>query len=181
MHETLRLAKQLRYQNDVRQITRKLKNYSRDTSLPKPLFFEALKMVPRASLEVVPICFDRDGGLNVFLTKRNTDDEFWPGQWHCPGTMLRNADIASGGLEKAWRRLNKEEFAGTELDLPIFVKAMLLDTKRGKEVALVHYVVIPFDLDGGKYFSVADPPSDLIEHHHQIISEAVACYNKLHV
>lgn len=142
-------------------------------NLPPRVFNEILGTVPGTALEVVPLYVDKNGDINVFLTKRNSDDPYWPNLWHSPGTMVLNKDESDhDDFSKPWERLKKREFMRESLSAPVPVSVKFLKTKRGMETSYIHFVLVPEDLKGGKYFSVDKLPKDLVDHHTKIIREA---------
>jgi hypothetical protein len=180
MNEFLVRSGRLRDKAEERRIGRKLRSLSKKERLPRPIFEGALAIIPGASMEVVPMHNDGMGNISVFLTKRDNNDKFWPGQYHCPGTMVLNRDFTSDELDSAWKRLKTNEFHEQGIGSPVFVSKNLLKTKRGNEVALVHYVEVPLDLAGGEYFLIENLPENLVEHHRNIINIAADYYKKTH-
>ena len=176
LHHSRIDTKKLLFRTKVRQTVRFLNKEGEKPLLTKEIFDSVLKAIPSTALEVVPFSI-ADGTLKVFLTRRSKDDEFWPNQWHCPGTVIINSDLEDGGdLNKPWKRLKEKELNCTSLPDPVWVGKRHLKTKRGNEIALINYVEVPMDLEGGKFFEVDNLPDDLIDHHRIIISEAVKAY-----
>lgn len=181
MHELLNQAGQLRQKTEEKRIGRSLRLLANKTRLPEPIFDGVLAVIPGTSMEVVPIYKDDKGELHVFLTKRSENDRFWPGEYHCPGSMVLNSDVVLGGTDHVWKRLKAKEFERQDLGSPVFASPALLETKRGQEVALIYYVDIPEDLKNGRYFLVNNLPENLIDHHKLIIGTAVDFYKKANV
>jgi hypothetical protein len=173
------LTKKLVSRKHQRDLVRSLHVLQKNEKLPKEVFSEVLKTIPTVALEVVPIYEDENGELKVFLTKRSSDDKFWPNMWHSPGTMVINIDAnGTGNFGHAWDRLKKNEFMDEGLGDPVAVSQKLLKTKRGNEVSLIHYINVPNDLKGGEYFSIDNLPDNLVNHHLIIIGEALDAYKK---
>jgi hypothetical protein len=158
---------------ESKMTARLLKETRKMDKIPHPVFNEILGTIPGTALEVVPLHVDKNGDISVFLTKRDKEDKFWPDMWHSPGTIVINKDESEKeGFEKAWERLKKDELMRDRLSSPIPVSVKFLKTKRGMEVAYIHFVLVPDDLVGGKYFRVDSLPKSLIDHHLTIIREA---------
>jgi len=150
-----------------------LRRVRKRTLFAPEVFDELMGTVPCTSLEVVPLNVDKNGEISVFLTKRGPDDRFWPGLWHCPGTMILNKDeTPNGDFLGAWKRLKISEFKTENLPDPVFVRAKLLNGKRGMVTELISFVLIPEDLKGGVYFPVGGLPKNLILHHLEMIKDA---------
>lgn len=162
-----------------RQVGRYLQTLSKKGKLPKPVFEGAFNVLPGVAYEVVALNDDWGGRPRVFLTKRDENDKYWPGMWHCPGTMIFNNDFLDDRLSGAWERLRTTEFGSKELGNPDRVRVLFLNTTRGKEVAVVHLLMVPGDLQNGRFFSTADLPENLINHHRSIIGAALRRYYRL--
>ena len=150
-----------------------LRRARRDKYIPPRVFDELLGTIPGGALEVVPLFVDKGGNINVFLTKRDEKDPYWPGLWHSPGTIVLNKDeYEKKDFGKAWERLKKNELLKESLAGPVPVSVKLVKSRRGKEIALIHYVLVPDNLEGGQYFPVNELPGNLVDHHLEIIKEA---------
>lgn len=63
-----------------------LKNIEPGT-YPLTLFEQLARLVVTSTVEIVPLRVKHDT-IEVLLARRPSDDPWWPGQWHLPGTVL---------------------------------------------------------------------------------------------
>lgn len=142
---------------------------------------EALNKVPREPYNNIPfynalarftisIAIDavilrkKEGKVEVLLKQRSLG-EVYPGQWHCPGTVLRTGEeIAS-----AFARLEKKELGALLKDEPVFVSFLNnLKEERGHFIHLIFLAELDVCTQG-EWFSVDKLPEDTIENHKAIV------------
>ena len=119
--------------------------------LPFPIFKEFARITTTPTVVLLMFYQDNDS-KKVFLTKRDENDEFWPGLYHVPGAILRGTDV---DIDLVLNRIQSNELGETELKSdPIFSKFYFKDTKRGKELTLAYSVqVSKVDASLGRLFS----------------------------
>lgn len=139
--------------------------------IPEPLFSEMSRLVVRPAIELVPFKKGEDGSIKVLMIKRPPEDPFWPNELHVPGTVLLPSDT----IEEAFGRLSKKEVK-SPLENPKFVDFVLHQTRRGKELALVHWVEIDEEPQEGRFYDVSNLPEETIEHHRTVIETALKDY-----
>lgn len=151
--------------------------------LPLPIFEEVAVRSVLTAYELVIFRF-RENKLQVLLLQRDSNDPWWPDEWHSPGIILTPEDAS---FEGAHKRLIDSELSGAiKITRPSFVDDLILDTKkRGIENAhIVWSMVQEGDPEHGEFFDVGNLPSDLIDHHHPILEAAISNYKNsqnLHV
>lgn len=59
--------------------------------LPTWTFFAIEHVAPSTAFELWALK-KTDRGTEIFLTRREPDDRYWPNQWHFPGTITRITD-----------------------------------------------------------------------------------------
>ena len=127
--------------------------------IPPALFRQFARLAVLPSFVVVPL-FQRRSGLFVRLTRRDSADPDYPGQWHPPGTVIRPSDET---LKACFERLRRSELSGmTLVDGPTFFDMAFTQIVRGRELALLHWVEIVDD-DASGSFPVADLPETTID------------------
>ncbi len=112
--------------------------------------------------------------VEVYLVQRARDDTAYPGEWHCPGSVLRPGE----DFKDAFGRLAKCEFGGIILSMQFVANANVPTESRGHFLSLVYLCVLD-DTDGlrGKWFPINQLPDKTVEHHrHRIIPVAVGAF-----
>ena len=142
--------------------------------LPYEIFVQIARLVTLPIIEFVPLRV-RGGEVEVLLLERDADDEFWPGEVHVPGTVVRPTD-SLGEIYKAFDRIRRDELQNTNISEPYFVGSILHKSKRGMEQAQVFWVEVLEDPRVGKFYPVEQLPDNLIESQRGFINEAIRSY-----
>ncbi len=131
-----------------------------------------------APLVVMPtvelVCF---WGGHVLLFPRPASDQYYPGQLHSPGTLLRMTDQT---YDDALGRIITRELAGLKLDpRKVAHENMISHTPRGVETHQIYMAQIGLGVQklidlGGEFHPANDLPANTMEHHRRIISAAHA-------
>lgn len=109
----------------------------------------------------------------MLLFERPATDPWYAGQFHSPGVMVIPTDVVNSDFSTAFERLRKSELNGlTFTGQPMFVRNLLLDTKRGVENANIHWLKFNEYTGQGFLCSVGNLPDNLIDHHRVIIPTA---------
>lgn len=143
--------------------------------LPEDLFIELARLTVLAGVEVVCL---RQGavGVEVLLTQRVESDQFWAGQWHSPGSIVRPTD-AAGSYHSAFARILSGELGLVEWLEPVFVGTYFWHAKRGSAVSLVHWLdVTETTMPVGAFFPVTALPENTIVDMDKIIVMAANAY-----
>lgn len=107
--------------------------------------------------------------VEVYLVQRSPDDTAYPGQWHCPGSVMRPGESFEDVLE----RLAKKEF-GANLIQSRFVANInpspAEPEDRGTFLSVV-YICVLEEKEGlrGKWFPVNNLPEKTVESHRKRI------------
>lgn len=111
--------------------------------------------------------------LEVYLTRRSLADTAYPGEFHAPGSGLRNKE----DWEKVAARLARNEYK-----VPVKKVTILHESARFYDEARGTYCSVPclIELDGepevGKWFSISKLPEKTVWHHREWIIPAVVSY-----
>lgn len=136
------------------------------------LFYALLKHAPWPSTESVAL---REGpdSPEVYLTQRPEEDPYYPGQWHCPGRMLRNMET----IEEALRGLAEEEY-GVSFDQCFLVEASIPpDQERNQALLLIHLVTLTGEpTKKGQWFPVDKLPEPMVAVHRDVIIPMALSY-----
>ncbi len=113
----------------------------------------------------------------VYMIQRSPDDTAYPGEWHCPGSVMRPGE----SFEDVLKRLAKKEF-GTGLISTRFVANLnpsaLEPEARGHFLSIVYLCVLE-EKEGlrGKWFPVDKlPEKTVISHRKRIIPCALGAF-----
>lgn len=115
--------------------------------------------------------------VQVYLTQRAADDPAYPGQWHCPGSVMRPGEEEEG----VFARLDKKEFYGG-LKPKRFVDRVNHPTEaRGHFLSMVWLCELaPSEGQTGKWFSVFPvnqlPENTVATHRYRIIPVALGAF-----
>ena len=146
--------------------------------LPEPIFFELSRLMVVPVVELVPLRM-RGNNLEVLLLDRGEDDPYWPETVHVPGTVFMATDTP-GNLEDALSRLIEGELRGVATNgEPQFVKTIFHQTKRGKQLANVHFIELAQEPDVGEFYLVDDLPGNTMDHHLNFIGDAAEAFCKM--
>jgi len=133
--------------------------------------FDALAQITiSVAIEAVCLrCGPKKNKVEVYLTQRSQDDTAYPGEWHCPGSVMRPGE----NVKDVFVRLCKKEFGTTSLPSTKFVANINHPTEaRGHFLSVTYLCELmdslgsqDFDLLKGKWFSVDDLPEKTVESH----------------
>ncbi|MEK7665087.1 MAG: NUDIX domain-containing protein [Patescibacteria group bacterium] len=107
--------------------------------------------------------------IQVYLVQRSPDDTAYPGEWHCPGSIMRPGE----SFEDVLRRLSEKEF-GANLVSTRFVAninpSKLEPEVRGTFLSVVYLCVFE-EKEGlrGKWFPVNNLPEKTVKCHRERI------------
>lgn len=111
--------------------------------------------------------------VHVYLTKRSEDETAYPGEWHCPGSVMRPGEE----VKDVFARLSKSEF-GTNLLSWRFVTNVNHPTEaRGHFLSLVYLCELGDENQKGSWFPVHQlPEKTILTHRVRIIRAAVGAF-----
>lgn len=121
--------------------------------------------------------------VEVYMTQRSQTDTAYPGEWHCPGSIMRPKEE----IEDVFSRLEKKEFDSlAHFDEKRFVANVNHSTEaRGHFLSIVYLCELVFNMAGdmegshlkGKWFSINNLPEKTVESHvKRIIPTAVGAF-----
>ncbi len=121
------------------------------------------------SVGVEAVCVRTQGTeTQVYMTRRSANDTAYPGQWHCPGSIIRPGEEIS----YVFSRLGEKEF-GSKLSSWRFVANINnIQEKRGHFLSLVYLCQMAEDKQKGKWFSKNFLPENTVAFHSQRIIPA---------
>lgn len=144
--------------------------------LPPEIFYEVVRLAVTTTIEMVPLRRSRTGEVEVLLTRREADDPYWPNQPHVPGTVLRASD-REGSYADAFMRILEGELAGiSTVGEPVFIQNSFHQVKRGRELALIHYVEVAGEPKNGAFYPVNNLPKNIVSHQVWFIKKAAEVF-----
>lgn len=130
--------------------------------------FDALARIT-VSVAVEAVCLrynNEDQRVEVYLTQRSKNDTAYPGQWHCPGSVLRPGEEE----ENVFLRLSQKEAGADIHSLGVIKNLNHSNEQRGHFFSVIHLCSITGRNDGkGKWFSVNNLPKNIVGHHRDYI------------
>jgi len=167
---------------EIKDIASKLKKLSPQGFIPYDLFVEFNRLKVTITIEVVPLCLDQNGEVNVVLFNRGPDDRWWPNLYHTPGTCLISDDVPSSdewGLPtRAFDRLKTGELKDLKLvSEPIFVNTLSHQVRRGPESVHVYIQTVEYDPKMDCFFKVSSLPQNIMDHQIGMIKKCAEIFS----
>lgn len=105
--------------------------------------------------------------VEIYLTRRSLNDSAYPGQWHCPGSIMRSGEE----IDDIFKRLEKKEFDSGKLLKRQFVSNFNnLKEDRGHFLSLIYLCRLKQNKKiSGKWFPVNQLPQKTVVHHAKIV------------
>ncbi|MFH1631667.1 MAG: NUDIX domain-containing protein [bacterium] len=137
--------------------------------LPQWYFYQIGYVFPAVAFELLVFRHNKDK-LEILLTQRESDDKFWPGWWHFPGTIIRITD----SVESVWKRLADEVGVDKFDRQPRLVDFNFSDNKRGHGGHLFYLLEVDRDANfpNGQFFPIDDLPEPILDHQPAQIEQA---------
>lgn len=162
-----------------------MKDYShvvkalKDVDIAQPYGTELFDALARLTVSVAieAVCLRYNSAIKkveVYLIQRSQNDTAYPGEWHCPGSVMRPKEI----VDDVFTRLSKKEF-GTDIPSKQFVCNVNHPTEaRGHFLSIVYLCFLEEKLDlRGKWFLLDKLPEKTVESHRlRIIPAAVGAF-----
>lgn len=154
---------------EIKNIAGKLAKLSPHGFIPYDLFVEFTRLKVTITIEVVPLCLDPNGEVNVVLYNRGPADRWWPNLFHTPGTCLLADDIPIsdewGIPTRAYERLKTGEMKDLKLiGEPIYVGHLNQQVRRGPESKPVYYQEIDYESAKKYLFPISKLPKNMMDH-----------------
>jgi len=139
---------------------------------PEELFYALTKLLVTSTYTIVPLFYD--GELYVHLTNREKNDPHWSGLLQTPGRVILSTDKS---IHDVHLKLSQAEMKGFVMKKgPIFCGYVFDKIPRGKEVAIINYVLLKTKPEFGKLYKVTNLPKNLIPTEIKRIKMAVKKY-----
>lgn len=157
------------------ELLRGLANINPRKPLGTPLFDALAKVTVSIGVEAVCIRQNPENGdIEVYMTQRPKEKTAYPGEWHCPGSVMRPGEEFSDIFD----RLSQKEFGGKIRIIQFVANVNNPDEKRGHFLSIVYLCVIDGEeATTGSWFSVKNLPEETVTHHRlRIIPAAVGAF-----
>ncbi|MFA5025543.1 MAG: hypothetical protein WC503_03500 [Candidatus Shapirobacteria bacterium] len=156
-------------ETEIKKIATKLKKLSPHGLIPFDLFVEFTRLKVTITIEVVPLCLDQSGEVNIVLFNRGPNDLWWPNIYHTPGTCLIADDIPKedewGVPSRAYERLKKGEMKDIILiGEPVYIGHLTQSVRRGPESKPVFYQEVDYESARGHLFPLSKLPKNIMDH-----------------
>ncbi|MEI6477531.1 MAG: hypothetical protein WCO52_00900 [bacterium] len=160
--------------HDVERLTSLLSQLE-PGKLPLPVFMEMARLTTVPIIEIVPLRYGSESGIEVLMLVREESDPLWAGMLHTPGTVIRAYD-EPGSYKGAFDRILKEELGGTLTTEPVLLKTVLRKVQRGTELASIYYVEVTGEPIQGTFYPLEPFPDNVVESQIGFIHEAAKAY-----
>jgi ADP-ribose pyrophosphatase YjhB (NUDIX family) len=141
-----------------------------------PELFDALARLT-LSVAIEAVCLRLNPAtrlIEVYLVQRSQEETAYPGEWHCPGTVMRPGEET----EDVFQRLSKKEFGAGFLKRQFVANVNHPTEARGHFFSLVYLCVL--EEKGslrGTWFPVDQLPDKTVESHRKrIIPVAIGAF-----
>jgi hypothetical protein len=166
---------------EIKEIAAKLKRLSPKGYIPYDLFVEFARLKVTITIEVVPLCLDPSGEVNVVLFNRGPNDLWWPNLYHTPGTCLLADDIPDtdewGIPSKAYERLKSGEMKDLKLiGEAVYIGHINHQVVRGPESDSVFYQEVDYKSAKKYLFPISKLPENLMDHQINLIHRCAEIY-----
>ena len=156
---TAEVANGLEMNNDEIRRTADLLRKLKPGFLPYEIFVEIMRLTMASSVEIVVLRRNSDK-LQVLLTKRPPDDEFWPNKWHIPGSIFQADDTSIEARLQATidRELPNTKFVSEKEWVP---ELFIGETARNRNIPII-FRAWANESGDGEFFDVENLPDDFL-------------------
>jgi ADP-ribose pyrophosphatase YjhB (NUDIX family) len=121
-----------------------------------------------------------DPAFEVYMVQRSPNDTAYPGEWHCPGSVMRPGESVKDIMD----RLNKKEFDGNLLSSKFVANINHTHEQRGHFLSMVYLCQLKDKkgikntqgLNGKWYLTYRLPERTVIHHRNPIIPAALGSF-----
>ena len=100
--------------------------------------------------------------IEVYLVKRSLKETAYPGEWHCPGTVMRPGEE----IEDTFRRLSKKEFGAGFLKRQFVANLNNPTEARGHFISVLYLCVLEEKgNERGRWFPIDKLPKKTVKGH----------------
>jgi hypothetical protein len=140
--------------------------------LPDPVFVALARIVVYPAIELV-LLREAAGRIEVFLTKRATNDLTWSNEYCLQGTVLRPADTS---LADAMKRLLTTELGGMDAE-PVYIGAYFSHSTRGAGIGFNYFLEVSEPSVKGRFFDIDNLP-EMDQAHVNMLKRAATAFKK---
>jgi hypothetical protein len=167
-------------ESETRSLVRLLKKLP-SGPLPYNIFVEFARLKVTPILEIIPLCLDSSGQVNVALFKRPADDRWWPNLYHFPGFCFLPGDLSAtvkwGLPPKAYHRFLKTELKDIKcLGDPVMVGYFSANGHRGPSLNLVYIQPIDYLSSSPFLFPANRLPPNIVAGQKEIINHCAKVF-----
>lgn len=113
--------------------------------------------------------------IEVYLTQRMKIDTAYPGEYHCPGSAVRNGEA----WEDVAKRLARDEYKSRAKSVTMLHEAgFFYQEERGWYQSVPSVVTLETESAVGKWYPVDELPEKTVAHHRDLIIPAAVAYWK---
>ena len=141
------------------------KQKQKDGRFPEDIFYASANIFGEACLELIIVRQTPEGLRQIYLTRRDEDDLYYPGALHLPGTRKLPDDTDKLQL---LRIIGETPLNINWLDIKCFF-SMTIQCPRGTEYADVRRVEIPYNANDEGFYDIGNLPYDVIDSHKEFI------------
>src|SRR3989344_6749231 len=134
--------------------------------LGTPLFNAISPLVVQSAVEAVCLRLNPEKKVEVYLIQRSLNDTAYPGEWHCPGSVMRPGE----DFDDVFARLEEGEFIG-KLSQKQFIANMNSPREaRGHFLSVIYLCLLRGKTNlRGAWFPVDNLPNKTVNHHKEVI------------
>lgn len=157
--------------------------------LPLPIFRQLARLGVLSTVEVglVRPSEQNENGTELVLTPRPSTDEYWPGEWHIPGSAIRADDPVKHEHDHEAVISRVMDEVGGDIRIigePKEVDMVRRKGQRGSELTLRLLAEVEGEPGNGRFFDAArvlrqPPEAGLLESHAVAIAKVAEAYESL--
>lgn len=140
--------------------------------LPYSIFTQITRLTTLTTIELVALLDQSDSQIKVFLLQRSDNDDFWPGLWHVPGSVLLPTDTKDSYKDPLRRIITGDLNEVPLLVPPAYFRNHFRQEARGTMHAVQHWVLLKDVPTVGQLFPVDSLPEQIVPEHIETISIA---------
>lgn len=139
-------------------------------TLPNEVFNALLKILPQVAVESAIVRRVDDGSntglIKAYLVQRPPDAPSHAGQWHSPGSFIRQGETVANVM----CRISKRELKTAKIVHWHQERVQNNNLEpRGHTISLISSCAIVGEPTGGKWFALDQLPDQLVNHHHDLL------------